>query len=96
MLFFQYMPLFMIVIITILVISSILVKKKDLPVRLFIEAQKTENDGHFEEAVITYESALDEVNKLRFHSSLKNKIIDKLKVLHTTIEYKNNFHFVRQ
>ena len=86
----------MIVIITILVISSILVKKKDLPVRLFIEAQKTENDGHFEEAVITYESALDEVNKLRFHSSLKNKIIDKLKVLHTTIEYKNNFHFVRQ
>jgi len=78
------------------VISSILVKKKDLPVRLFIEAQKTENDGHFEEAVITYESALDEVNKLRFHSSLKNKIIDKLKVLHTTIEYKNNFHFVRQ
>jgi hypothetical protein len=81
----------MIFLITILVISSILVKKNNLPVRLFIEAQKTENDGHFEEAVVTYESALDEVRKFRFHGNLKNKIISKLKVLHTTIEYRNNF-----
>ena len=95
MLFFQYIPFFMIVIITILVISSILVKRNNLPVRLFIEAQKTENDGHFEEAVITYASALDEVKKFRFHDNLKNKIIGKLKVLHTAIEYKNNLHFVR-
>ena len=86
----------MIVVISILVISSILVKQNNLPVRLFIEAQKNENDGHFEEAVTTYESALDEVRKFRFHGSLKNKIIDKLKVLHTAIEYKNNLHFVRQ
>ena len=85
----------MIIVITILVISSILVKKKSLPVRLFIEAQKNENDGQFEEAVVTYESALDEVRKVRFHASLKNRIIDKLKVLHTAIEYKNNLHFTR-
>jgi hypothetical protein len=86
----------MIVILSILVISSILGKKKNLPVRLFIEAQRNENAGHFKEAVITYESALDEVKKFRFHGSLKNKIIDKLKVLHTAIEYKNNLHFIRQ
>jgi len=85
----------MIFIITILVVTSILIKKNSLPVRLFIEAQKTENDGRFEEAVITYESALDEVRKFRFHGNLKNKIISKLKVLHTAIEYRNNFHFVR-
>lgn len=96
MLFFQYTPLFMIVIITIAVISSILINKKTLPVRLFIEAQKNENDGRFEEAVTTYESALEEVKKVRFHRTLKNKIIDKLKVLHTTIEYKNSFQFTRQ
>lgn len=86
----------MIVIITILVINSILVKKKSLPLRLFIEAQKNENNGHFEEAVITYESALDEARKFRFHGSLKNRIIDKLKVLHTTIAYQNSFQFIRQ
>ena len=86
----------MIAAISILVTGSILVKQNNLPVRLFIEAQKNENDGHFEEAVISYESALDEVRKFRFHGSLKNRIIDKLKVLHTAIEYKNNLHFVRQ
>ena len=96
MFFFQYTPLFMIAIITIAVITSILLNKKTLPVRLFIEAQKNENDGRYEEAVITYESALEEVKKFRFHGSLKNKIIDKLKVLHTTIEYNNNFQFIRQ
>ena len=86
----------MIVIITTLLIGSILAKKKNLPVELFMEAQKNENNGHFEEAVVTYESALDEVKKFRFHGSLKNKIISKLKVLNTAIAYKNNLHFVRQ
>lgn len=94
--FFRYTSFFMITIITIRLISSLWVKKKNLPVRLFMEAQKNENDGRLEEAVITYESALDEVRKFKFHGSLKNKIIDKLKVLHTTIEYKNNFQFTRQ
>jgi len=96
MLFFQYMPPFIIVVITILLTSSFLAKKKNLPVKLFMEAQKNENDGHFEEAVITYESALDEVKKFRFHGNLKNKIIGKLKVLNTAIAYKNNLRFVRQ
>lgn len=86
----------MIAIITILLINSILAKKKSLPVRLFIEAQKNENDGLFEEAILAYGSALEEARKIRFHGSLKNKIIEKLKVLQTTIEYKNNFQFVRQ
>ena len=85
-----------IIIITILMISSIMAKKNNLPVRLFIEAQKNENDGHFEEAVVTYESALDEVKKFRFHGNLKNKILSKLKVLNTTIAYQNNLHFVRR
>ena len=92
---FAYTPFIMITIITFSVISSILVNKKSLPVRLFIEAQKNENDGHFEEAVITYESALEEIKKFRFHDNLKNKIINKVKVLNTAIEYKNNFHFAR-
>jgi len=85
----------MIALIIILIISSIFVKKRSLPVKLFIEAQKNENDGRFEEAIITYESALDEAKKVRFHSGLKNRITDKLKVLHTTIEYRNNLHFTR-
>ena len=85
----------MIAVTIILIISSVLVKKKSLPVKLFIAAQRNETDGYFEEAIITYESALDEAKKVRFHSSLKNRIADKLKVLNTTIEYRNNLRFTR-
>jgi len=71
-------------------------QNKNGPDKLFAEALRNENSGQFETAIITYEKALNEVNKIRFQdSSLKSKIMEKLKVLHTVIEYKNGFHFVR-
>lgn len=75
------------------IISFFFLRKKDLPVELFVEGLKYENDGHFDEAIINYENALSEVQKNRFHRDLKNRIIQKLKVLHTIIEYKRNFQF---
>lgn len=92
---FQILPFIMITLIIILITSATLFKRRNLPIELFIEAQKIENDGRFEEAVISYGSALDEVKKIRFQRGLKNKIIEKLKVLNTTIEYKNNLRFTR-
>jgi hypothetical protein len=68
----------------------LLLRKRNFSVELFVKALSNENNGNFEEAVINYECALQEVKKIRFHSKLKNKIIEKLKVLHTFIEYKNN------
>ena len=78
-------------------IRSLVLRKKSIPVILYVEALSNENSGHFEEALATYENALMEVKKERFQygGSLKNKIIEKLKVLHTIIEYKNSLHFVR-
>ena len=71
--------------------------KKNVPGELFTEALRNENSGYFETAIMKYERALDEVKKNRFQdNSLKSKIIEKLKVLHTVIEYKNGFHFGRQ
>ena len=67
-----------------------ILKKKNIPVRLFAQALKNENNGHLEEAVITYECALVEVKKIRFHTELKKKIIEKLKVLNMMIEYDKN------
>jgi hypothetical protein len=64
-------------------------------VKLFTEALRNENSGHFEEAIITYETALNKVKNDRFNNNLKNIITEKLKVLHTIIEYKNNLHFTR-
>jgi hypothetical protein len=71
-------------------------RKKNVPVELFAEALRNENSGQFETALVTYERALNEVKKTRFQgSSLRCKIVNKLKVLHTVIEYKNGFHFGR-
>lgn len=70
--------------------------KKNKPVSFFAEALKNENSGFFEEAVINYENALNEENKSRFqNSSFKNKITEKLNILHTNIEYNNSFHLTR-
>jgi hypothetical protein len=92
---FQYLPFIMIALLVASIISSLLLKKKDLPVELFVEGLKYENNGHFDEAIMNYENALVEVKKNRFQNSLKNRIIQKLKVLHTIIEYKKNIRFTR-
>ncbi len=75
----------------ILLVRSLITKKKNIPANLFLEALRNENSGHFEEAIVTYENALNEVKKRRFHSVLKNKIVEKLKVLHSAIDYKRGF-----
>jgi hypothetical protein len=80
----------------IILIHAFISRRKDIPFELFVEALKNENNGHFEAAVITYETALDEVKKTRFRTNnLKNKIIGRLKVLHTNIDYNNNLRFIR-
>jgi len=93
--FYDYFFLLIVLSVIILLIHIFVLHRKNIPVELFVEALRNENNGHFEQAVVTYEIALNEVNKIRFHSTLKNKIIQKLKLLHTVIEYKNNLHFIR-
>jgi hypothetical protein len=78
-----------------IIIRSWVLQRKNIPVELFVKALQNENSGNFEQALISYESALDEVNKIRFHRSFKNKIIEKIKLLHTLIEYKNSFQIIR-
>ena len=92
---FQYLPFIMIALLMASIISSLFLKRKNLPVEFFVEGLKYENNGHFDEAIINYENALSEAKKNRFHGDLKNKIIQKLKVLHTIIEYKKNIRFIR-
>jgi len=77
------------------IIRSLILRKKNIPVELYVKALQNENTGDFEQALLIYESALNEVKKIRFHGSLKNKIIAKIRLLHTLIEYKNSFHIVR-
>jgi hypothetical protein len=93
---FQYLPFIMILLLISYLISSIFFQRKNLPVKLFVEGLKDENSGHFEEAIRKYENALTEIKNNRFHSTLKNKIIQKMKLLETIIKYKNGLRFTRE
>lgn len=88
--FYYYVSLFIVLSVIFCVIRYIVLRKKHISVELFSKALKNENNGHYEEAVATYKIALSEVKKLRFHSRLQHKIIEKIKLLHTLIEYKNS------
>ena len=94
--FYYYFLLFIGLSIIIIVLLFLVPRKKNISVDLFNEALRNENNGLYEEAVANYESALHEVNKTRFHNTFRNKIIEKLKVLHTLIEYKNGVRIIRQ
>lgn len=64
--------------------------------KLFLEGLKQENNGHFEEAIMNYENALDEMKKKKYDRHLGDKIIQKLTILNTIVEYKKSLRFTRQ
>lgn len=88
--FYYYIFLFLVLSTVLLLIRYFSSRKKNIPVQLYFAALKDENSGNFEEAIITYENALVEVKKIKFNNTLKNKIVEKLKLLHTVIDYNNN------
>ncbi len=92
---YAYLFLFILLSIITLVIYSFILRRKSISVELFVEALKNENAGHFEAAVITYEAALNQFKKTRFHNSFKDKITQKIKLLHTLIAYENHLRFIR-
>ena len=93
MLIYFYLIFLTVLILIILLLRSILQRKNNILFKLFAEALQKENSGHYEAAIITYQGALDETKKTGFNrNSQKNKIIEKLKVLHSVLKYKNGFH----
>ncbi len=93
--FYYYVFLLMLLCVIITSIVSIILWRKNVPVELFIKALRNENKGRFEEAILIYENALMEFKNIRFHNDLKNKIIQKIKLLHTLIEYQKSSVFIR-
>jgi hypothetical protein len=92
---YYYLLLPIVLSIVFVIIRSRILQRKNIPVELYVKALQNENSGNFEQALISYECALNEVNKIRFHRNLKNKITEKIKLLHTLIEYKNSFYIIK-
>ena len=93
--FYYYFIFFIGLSIIILVLLFLVSPKKDISVDLFNEALRNENNGLYEEAIANYESALSEVNKTRLHNTFKKKIIEKLKVLHSLINYNSSVRIIK-
>ncbi|HLI92769.1 MAG TPA: hypothetical protein VKU83_04145 [Puia sp.] len=69
--------------------------KNPISIGLYVKGLRAENDGHFEEAITAYETALAQCKKLRFQQVFKNKIIGKVKLLHTLVDYDNSARYIR-
>jgi hypothetical protein len=92
---YYYFFIVIVWLVIVFLIRYLLLRRKDIPAELFVAALRNENSGDFETALVVYENALDEARKSRFNNGLENKINGKLKLLHSIIEYKKNFHFTR-
>ncbi len=61
-----YLVFFVIVIYIFHLIRLYILSRDNIPMALFIKALKEENSGSFEEAVISYESALGKFVRIKF------------------------------
>lgn len=75
----------------ILLVRWLIARRKDIPSALFSAARKKENSGNYAEALSNYETALTEIKKTRHDKRLETIIIEKIKVLHTVIQYEKGF-----
>jgi len=56
-----------------------------------MEGIRNENNGLYKRALDNYEDALSEIRKHKIPNKLGRKIIDKIKMMHTIIEYEAQF-----
>src|SRR4030095_9519739 len=79
-----------------LLVRYLFLRKTSRSTQLYSKAIKAENEGLYDEAVISYENALIEIKKNRFHRNLEIKIRAKLKILDTIRTYKKDQDFIRK
>jgi hypothetical protein len=65
--------------------------KKNIHTELYMEGIRNENNGLYKTALNNYEEALIEIRKHKMPNKLGRKITEKIKMLHTIIEYEAQF-----
>jgi len=75
----------------VLVIVFIILWRQHGHSELYNEGVQNENDGQYFLALKNYDDALNEIRKLNVKNKLSRKITERIKVLHSTIEYEKNF-----
>src|SRR5690349_13447147 len=93
---YYFLYLFILLAILFLFARFLVLKRKPLPMQLFMQGLKKENNGNFDKAIVIYENALYEVEKVRFHHLLQKTLIAKLKLLEQIRKYNEDQHFIRE
>ena len=78
-------------IIIFLIGKTIIQKNRQSSVSLYVKALKDENSGNLEGALANYKSAYEEAAKTRFQENMKERILNKMKVLHSMKGYNKQF-----
>lgn len=79
-----------------LVVLIYLWHKQNAHTELYSEGVRNENDGQYEQALHNYEDALNEIRKLRLSKRFGTKIVARIKVMRTLINYEKGFQRSRQ
>ncbi len=90
----MHLPLYLSVLIVLIVMAFAAVflfrSKKYTYSALYDEGIKNENNGFFTAALENYNNALIEIEKYKFHEKMKEQVIQKIKVIKSTIEYESH------
>jgi hypothetical protein len=86
-----YLLLFISSTIPSIIMTLLELRKKNNYFRLYNLGIQNENSGNYQLALHNYEGALSETLKLSTGKGFRDKIIQKIKILHTTINYEKNF-----
>ena len=85
-----YIGLFIVLLLITFSIAILFPRKKYTYTKFYTEGIRNENDGHFAAALENYNNALAEIKKYKFHEKMKQQLIQKIKVLKSTIEYESH------
>lgn len=80
------------VILTGLVIFLAIRRKQNGRFELYTTALHNENHGRYILALNNYEEALDEIRRLNTRHSFRKKILQRIKIIRSTVGYEENFH----
>jgi hypothetical protein len=86
-----YLLLFIMLIVLFFSIVLISYYKKNGHTELYREGARNENEGHYKLALQNYEDALTEIRKLKLDNKFGEKIVQRIKILRTLIDYEKNF-----
>jgi hypothetical protein len=73
--------------IVVLLILRFIYQNRSMTSKSYAIALENENSGNYQEALNNYKIALGEVKKTKRNRDLRIKILEKIKVLHTVIDY---------